>query len=294
MSDKVGQEGGGLGGLLAKLLPRRQDKVGSAARKPQPDSGVPVPELVMIPAGEFIMGSDKRRDEMPQHTELLTEYAIGKYPVTNAEFARFVEDSGYETTAEQPNRAGGAPWKPLRNPIEGADWRHAAGPQSAIDKRMSHPVVSVSWRDAVAYCTWLAQKTGQSFRLPTEAEWEKAARGTDGREYPWGNTFESYLCNTVEGKVGTTTPVGRYSPAGDSPYGASDMAGNVWEWCSTIVRENYSTEADESLGGDAGRVLRGGAFCYYASDARCAFRGDWFPDAVFHYVGFRVAVTPTG
>jgi formylglycine-generating enzyme required for sulfatase activity len=149
-------------------------------------------------------------------------------------------------------------------------------------------VVNVSWRDAAAYCAWLSKKTGKQFRLPSEAEWEKAARGTDGRRFPWGNTFNVTACNSSEGSVGTTTTVGRYSPAGDSPFGCADMAGNVWEWCGSTWRENYETKVDARLERAGPRVVRGGSFGDQQWSARCACRVNELPDHCDHKIGFRV------
>ena len=141
--------------------------------------------------------------EKPQHIVTLPAFEIARFPVTVAEYAYFVRTGQHEP----------------------GQWQVQLG-------KLDHPVVCVSWYDAVAYATWLAECTGQSWRLATEAEWEKAARGTDGRIFPWGDTFDKARCNTKESGVKTTTPVGNYSN-GASPYGAQDMAGNVWEWTSS-------------------------------------------------------------
>ncbi len=138
------------------------------------------------------------------------------------------------------------------------------------------PVVGVSWYEAVAYCQWLSAKTSWTYRLPTEAEWEKAARGTDGRRYPWGSDWDTTKCNNSEKGPKRTTPVGEYSPGGDSPYGVGDMAGQVWEWCSTRWGSQYPYQHDgrEDMDGEEPRILRGGSF-YESNPAgasRCAFR----------------------
>ena len=177
-------------------------------------------ELVRVPAGEFLMGSDPKvykdasADEKPQHRLYLPEFYIGKYPVTNEQYAAFVKAT--RQTAPQYWKNGQIP----------------AGKEG-------HPVVNVSWRDAIAFCQWLSQASSKAIRLPTEAEWEKAARGDNGRIYPWGNDPPTEkLCNFSR-NVGDMTPVGQY-PAGASPCGALDMAGNVWEWTGSLWGQNFS------------------------------------------------------
>ena len=163
-------------------------------------------------------------------------------------------------------------------------------------------MVGVSWHDAMAYCRWLADLTGDPVRLPSEAEWEKGARGTDGRTYPWGDRWDTTRCNTVESGRGDTTSV-RDHPTGASPYGVLDVAGNVWEWTRTLLgtdREHpdypypydrSDGREDESAGGDVFRVLRGGAYGYPAHWSRCASR-DWGrPLGASEYLGFRVCIS---
>ena len=196
-------------------------------------------EMVRVPAGKFLYGNEKEERELP-------EFWIDKTPVTNAEYARFVAATGH---------------KPPQH------WKGKTPPEEIVD----HPVVNVSRHDAVAYAEWAGK------RLPTEEEWEKAARGTDGREYPWGD-WEEGRCNTKEAGIGNTTPVGQYSPDGDSPYGCVDMAGNVLEWTAT---------------GEGGlRVLRGGSFDHSRRHSRCAYRGRYSPGVGWYFVGFRVVVSP--
>jgi formylglycine-generating enzyme required for sulfatase activity len=232
-------------------------------------------ELVCVPAGVFVMGSDPAIDELardpeqPQHTVYVPEFYIGKYPVTNAQYGAFVIATNHRKP-EYWNK-GKFPWG-----------------------RRNHPVTCVSWRDAVAFCEWLSQETDKSFRLPTEAEWEKAARGTDGRLYPWGDEpSDESRCNYSD-MMGDTTPVGQYSPQGDSPYGCADMAGNVWEWCHSLYRPYPYLPGDgrEDPEAEGARVLRGGAFLYIRRRVRCAFR-DWdAPSYWYDVFGFRVAVAP--
>jgi formylglycine-generating enzyme required for sulfatase activity len=229
--------------------------------------GIPM-ELVRIPAGEFLMGSDTKKDsqarddETPQHKVTLDEYWIGKTPVTNAQYAVYAK---------------------------------AAGKKFEMPKgKENHPVVDVTWNDAAAFCQWLSQASGQNVRLPTEAEWEKAARGSDGRIYPWGDEWDAKKCNTRESGIGGTTPVGKFSPQGDSPYGCVDMAGNVWEWCADWYADSYyaNSPTKNPAGPEKGdvRALRGGSFYHDAQVARCALRLRHHPPDGNWNLGFRVWV----
>ncbi len=209
------------------------------------------PPLCDVPAGLFMMGSNRRHDrdaqddELPQHTVTPAAFQIARYPVTVAEYACYVRATGKEL----------------------------GGWQSQL-QRLTHPVVMVSWNNATAYVAWLTEKTGKPWRLPTEAEWEKAARGTDGRLYPWGNAWGKTRANTRDGGPHTTTPVGSY-PTGASPYGAHDMAGNVWEWTSSLGKPYpYDWSVSEDGGKDrvGDRVLRGGSWVRNHQRARVAHR----------------------
>jgi len=208
-------------------------------------------ELIVIPPGEFLYGEDKRRIT-------LENFRIGKYPVTNAQFKHFLDDS---------------PRHPV--PYVDADWARPYNwdPEKRTYSvgKANHPVVLVSWNDAQAYCKWAGK------RLATEQEWEKAARGRSGRQWPWGNEFDSGKANTAEGSIGGTTPVGCY-PDGTSRYGCLDMAGNVWEWTASL--RSY----DEHI-----RVVRGGSWSYRQTNACCAFSLSRDPDDPSNDVGFRVA-----
>jgi formylglycine-generating enzyme required for sulfatase activity len=255
------------------------------------------PQMIRISAGKFLMGTTKEQAaqaikngldkqvverEQPQHTVELSEYSIGKYPITNREYQAFLRDVKVQT------------------PPRGWD-----GDQFPAEKG-GHPVVNVSWDDATAYCKWLSEKTKKNYRLPTEAEWEKAARGEDGRVYPWGNDFDSKKANTSESKIGDTTDVGKFSnsdPAlsGDSPYGCADMAGNVWEWCNDWFSEKeYQGRAGKNVKDLQGpkngttRCLRGGSWLSDEVLARVAFRDCAPPSLRLSGIGFRVASFPSG
>jgi formylglycine-generating enzyme required for sulfatase activity len=209
--------------------------------------------MVRVPAGEFLYGDKKEKKSLP-------EFWIDKTPVTNAEYKRFLE-ANPKHPIPQVNQDWAKPYN--------WDTKNRTYPKDKAD----HPVVLVSWHDAVAYADWAGK------RLPSEEEWEKAARGPNGRQYPWGDqppTIE--LCNFNQNEQGTT-PVGKYSPAGDSPYGCVDLAGNVWEWTNS----DYDKER---------KVLRGGSWNYDEDYVRSAHRNDSQPDNRFNNVGCRCAVSP--
>jgi formylglycine-generating enzyme required for sulfatase activity len=264
-------------------------------------------DWVPIPAGKFLMGSDKQKDslayddELPQHEVNLSTYRMARYPVTVAQFAQFVKATGYQTTAEKQGSAWG--WTGSNyEEIKGADWAHPRGPESDVKQKAEHPVTCVSWLDANEFCRWatsVLRAAGQTVevRLPTEAEWEKAARGTDGRIYPWGNEAPDKARCNFNMDVGDTTPVGSY-PTGKSPYGVLEMAGNVWEWTSSLWGQNlekpdfgypydpHDGREDQAAGGR--RVVRGGSFVNSRSDVRSAYRSRSGVVYRFNDVGFRV------
>ena len=217
--------------------------------------------------------------------------------MTNREFAQFIKEVGYETTAEKGNF--GFVFSPGFSKVIGADWKRPFGPDSSIIDKENHPVVQVSWFDAIAFCRWLSKESGKNYSLPTEAEWEKAARGTDGRMFPWGNKWNSGLCN-AEYRFKGTTPVGQFSPQGDSPYGCVDMAGNVFEWTSTTIGSfepwpaKYSypykpNDGRENLKPETRRVGRGGSYSRGEVYCRTAFRFADLPADRYSAQGFRVA-----
>jgi formylglycine-generating enzyme required for sulfatase activity len=201
------------------------------------------------------------------HKVTLDAFYIGKYPVTNAEYERYMDD--------------------IRRAFE-----------IPAGKVADHPVVEISWYDARDYAAWAGM------RLLTEAEWEKAASWDEGRrtkgekpegrkrKYPWGDGFDENRCNTRELYSSGTTPVGEYSPQGDSPYGCADMAGNVWEWTSSLY-EDYPYRADdgrEDMASSDLRVMRGGSFHSNVDDARCAVRDGSNPNFRYVNIGVRVGV----
>jgi formylglycine-generating enzyme required for sulfatase activity len=268
----------------------------------------PLLGFIEIPAGEFLMGSDKQRDkqafeeESPPHSVHLPGYYLARWPVTVAQFTAFIQASGYRSI--DPNSLKGIP---------------------------NHPVVYVSWHDAVAYCRWLGERMQELAReclaegkplpdterafwqgladgtlgvgLPSEAEWEKAARGTDGRIYPWGDKPGPDRANYGDTGLNTTTTVGCFS-RGVSPYGCEEMSGNMWEWTRSLwgkAWENptYRYPYDPSDGREAldapdtiRRVLRGGSFGGDPQGVCCAYRFHFDPVGRDDGSGFRVVVSP--
>jgi len=242
------------------------------------------PAMVLVEAGEFTRGSEEDKDEKPVRQIYLDEFMMGKYPVTNQEFRAFMDDKGHETKEF---------WTP-----EGWQWRqenNISEPGSRHDRKWNgpnFPVVEVSWYEAAAYAAWLSEKTSHKYQLPTEAQWEKAARGSRGFQYPWGNKLDKNKCNSYESELLRTSPVGIF-PSGKSPYGCMDMAGNVLEWCSDWYDENYYKKSPkENPGGPADgsfRVLRGGGWLYVAPDCRAASRFHFLPAFRVVFVGFRLS-----
>lgn len=224
------------------------------------------PEWVPIPKGEFLIGEarEARRVHLP-------DYAIARVPITNAQYQLFVQ----ATEHEPPH-----------------DWDGRRAPRG----KETHPVVQVNWHDAAAYCRWLSDVMGTLVTLPSEAEWEKAARGAvDTRAYPWGDTFDVARCNIGESGFGDTTPAGIFL-RGASPYGCLDMSGNVWEWTRSIwgeelVAPNLADPRDNHCeGNDVYRIVRGGSWHDDRDVARCAHRYWLLPDRRIGYFGFRVVL----
>ncbi len=248
----------------------------SATRTPTQVPQVQYSDMVEVPAGEFTMGSESGDDdEKPVHTVYLETYYIDKYEITNEQYAEFLNDKGNQTE-------GNVTWLDIED--DDALIEYSSNQFKTKSGFAKHPVVEVTWYGARAYCEWAGK------RLPTEAEWEKAARGTDGRIYPWGDEEPTKeLCNFGM-NVGDTTPVGKY-PKGVSPYGVHDMAGNVWEWTSSHY-ESYpynktDGREDVTLTNVEHLVLRGGSWYDDGSDVRTPIRDWWIPDDSDFSNGFR-------
>ncbi len=257
-------------------------------------------DLVLVPGGAFKMGDnfgDGLPRERPVHTVDVDAFYIAKYETTNAQYRKFRDDPGYDDVKFWPNQRV-APKDQI--PYWTQKQNHGGGTPDSDD----FPVQGVNWDSAVAYCNWVSAKTGKKYRLPTEAEWEKAARGTDQRRYPWGNDIDHSYANYVGSNAfDTGVKVGTYDGAahgdlkthnGASPYGVYDMAGNVMEWCSDwYSRDYYSVSPRKNPKGPATgayRVVRGGSFFVEAFDLRSYGRSAAWPSFQSHrMIGFRVA-----
>ena len=253
------------------------------------------PSLARIPAGEFLMGAaDAEEDERPIHRVYVEEFFIGRCAVTDEEYARFVRATGYPPPAVRtlPLVAGGAPeglFQELAAPYE---WDAGEPPHG----HTNHPVVLVRYDDCAAYCRWLSDEIGRVVRLPTEAEWEKAAcGGVDGRRYPWGDDIDAAKGNFLaDGAVKAergTRPVGTYPP---NDHGLFEMAGNVWEWVADWYAADYyaTGPARDPQGPSSGvmRIVRGGSWVNEdAKMLRCAYRHKVPDDTYAHSIGFRIA-----
>jgi formylglycine-generating enzyme required for sulfatase activity len=256
----------------------------------------PLPQFISIPSTPFLMGTPERqlsalakahggtresyREESPQRQVTLPPFQIARTPVTNALYAAYVAASG------------------ARPPLS---WRAAQPPASLGD----HPVTDVSWHEAQSFCAWLTHTLEQlgghdplalsgrraRFCLPSDAQWELAARGTDGRMFPWGDEWDQARANTREAGIGATRPAGSF-PLGASPYGCVDVAGTVWEWTSSLDRPYPYEPQDgrEDAGGAGRRILRGGCYANPHGYARCACRFRLPPAVSNEFLGFRLAI----
>ncbi|MCB0039014.1 MAG: SUMF1/EgtB/PvdO family nonheme iron enzyme, partial [Caldilinea sp.] len=246
------------------------------------------PETILIEGGTFMMGSQPGEGipehETPQHEVYLPDYRIGRYPVTNREYGEFVRRE--KNTPDQPRDA---------------DWFNREPPADRLD----HPVTGVSWHDAVRYCRWLSEVTGRRYRLPSEAEWEKAASwgremqtgeqedGQTKRQFPWPGGWDGQRCNVASNG---TTPVSAH-PDGASAYGVEDLMGNVQEWTRSLWQPYpYRPEGGReivdgaSLPTGAPMAHRGGSFKSKPDEVRCSARGNYVPESRPTWRGFRVAV----
>jgi len=260
-------------------------------------------DYVYVAAGAFKMGDnfgDGEARERPVHTVELDAFYIAKYEMTNGEWKKFLSDPAYSNPKFWP---GERTVPRDRNPYWNDPANHGGGTPGNDD----YPALSVDWDSAVAYCNWLSSKTGKKYRLPTEAEWEKAARGTDQRRYPWGNEIDPTYANYVnERRTNTLAPVGYYdggmhgqrqTHSNASPYGLYDMAGNVLEWCADwYSRDYYQVSPRKNPKGPAEgayRVLRGGMFVDEAFDLRSYARSAAWPSFLgYRMVGFRAVREP--
>lgn len=259
--------------------------------------------MVYVPVGEFMMGSeDGDDDEKPVHSVYLDSYWIDQTEVTNEQFAQFVAETNYTTTAEEEG-SGRVFDEDRWHSVEGVNWQNPKVPNSNLDGLIRHPVVQVSWYDAKAYCEWAGG------RLPTEAEWEKAAQwdeeNQNARTYPWGNRFDGTRVNfcdrncpfkwkddTANDGYGEIAPVGHY-PDGASPYGALDMAGNVWEWVHDWYDSDYYQRSPnknpQGANKSDSRVLRGGSWGDNDNLIHATARFNLAPSFRVNSLGFRCA-----
>ena len=256
---------------------------------------VALPELARIPAGDFLMGApDAEDDERPVHRVHVGEFFIARFPVTQDDYARFVHAADYPppTVGVLPLVASGGGRERTFTDLAAPYIWHDSTPPAGCG---SHPAVLVRYEDALAYCRWFSDELQRLVRLPTEAEWEKAARGgMEGRRYPWGDDIDPSRCNfltdrSVKRQRGTR-PTGTYSP---NPFGLCDVAGNVWEWVSDWYAPDYYTVGDvrDPQGPRSGamRIVRGGSWVNDDVDMlRVAYRHKVPPDTYAYSLGFRI------
>jgi len=258
-----------VGGILLAITPRRPKPL----KMPAPTEG-----MVFVPAGTFVMGSKLGADdERPMREVYLNAFYIDRYEVTNGEYVEFLN-----TVQDRLERCGSHDCIDTKDDDPDSHILYQAGRYAVETRYENHPAIKVSWYGAKACCEYRGK------RLPSEAEWEKAARGTEGTAYPWGNEFDAYRANT-DYRVGDTTPVGSY-PDGVSPYGAYDMAGNVWEWVADWYQAYPGSDDQSDLWGQKYKVVRGGSWNHPGYDARCTCRDIAHPARRILVVGFRCAM----
>jgi formylglycine-generating enzyme required for sulfatase activity len=250
-------------------------------QRPVPSAVLPAPfEWSAIPSGLVTLTAEENWQPgyspagSPQ-TVHVPCFHISRYPITNAQFARFIEAEGYQ----QSRWWSDVGW-------ELCELNHWRAPYYWLDTYWNDaelPVVGVTWYEAAAFCRWLSEASGHIISLPTDAQWQHAAQGETTHVYPWGDTWNPDCCNTLESSIGKTTPVTRYAGIGDSSFGVTDLIGNVWEWCVTEYRTGYTL-----LEGTGSRVLHGGSWNDSKSTVHIAYRGCAFPDQTNNTFGFRV------
>ncbi|MFZ1396562.1 MAG: SUMF1/EgtB/PvdO family nonheme iron enzyme, partial [Candidatus Promineifilaceae bacterium] len=231
-----------------------------------------IPEMILIPTGCFLMGSLRNvphahQNELPQHEVTLPHYCLGRFPVTNGQYAHYVQTKG------------------IPPPMH---WSGVTPPKEIID----HPVTNVSLLEIQAYIDWLNVQAQHTYRLPNEEEWEKAARGPwpDNRVYVWGDRWIDNACNSVETGVRGTVSVTHYAATNTSPYGIVDMLGNVWEWTSSSYKPYAQNQFLTSTEGKY--VVRGGCWDYGRNYAHVSCRGRYAASERRPYIGFRLAASP--
>lgn len=280
--------------LQPHLLALWKSVTGSALATPP--SGVAIPHIVKgaapltlewcwIPGGRFKMGSKVNDREKPIHEVQVDGFWLARHPVTNGQYRQFIEASGY--TKQRYWTAEGWQTRQTNKWTEPRYWRETKW------NGTQQPVVGVSWYEAKAFCAWAAEATGESIRLPTEAEWEKGSRGINARTYPWGEARPNdELCHfNQDSRKGSTKTVGQFSPQGDSPYGCADMGGNVWDWTADWFLPYPGNNKQGDHYGKKYRVVRGGSWNDRRNGMRCAFRFWLVPVNGLNDVGFRCACT---
>jgi len=264
--------------LMPKPLPTAEKNAKGFWVAPHPFDGS---IMVIIPSGEFTMGSEEYSAEEPIQKIYLDTYFIDKYLVTNEKFQKFVDETGYETDAEKEGAGLVRIGRRLKK-LEGANWNMPDG-LTSIDGKETHPVSQVSYNDALSYCQW-AKKD-----LPTEAQWEKAARGPDGNQFPWGDKEPDDTMANFDNMIGHPAPVDEYKK-GQSHYGVFDMAGNVYQWCKdwfATGERNPKNPAGPETGEE--RIIKGGSFSEGIDSLRSANRDRYEPTYSSFLYGFRCA-----